>query len=138
MSSGQPLQNRCEVRRRSEAIFRDKGNGTKVRYHIFPEYEVHENEIAPQSTQEWHHHKRIVEALYIKSGSIEAHWVDSDESRKFTALSEGDMIDVGATVHTFKNLTDEPCHFLVFRLVSDGIDKREIIKNDRYSDIVDE
>lgn len=137
MNGDYSLQNRCEIRRRSDAIFRDKGNGTRVHYHIFPEYEVHANELAPHSTQEWHHHKRIVEALYIISGSVEARWLDDNGSKSSAILSSGDMIDVGGTVHTFQNPTGEPCHFVVFRLVPDGTDKHELIKNDRYADVVE-
>lgn len=124
----------CEVTTRNDAIYRDKGNGTRVHYYLFPEYEVHANTIEPGTVQEWHHHTRIIESLYVTAGKIEARWVEAGEVQTHT-LAVGDLIEVGATVHTFANPSErEPAEFLVFRFVPDGVDKREIIKNDRHAD----
>ena len=40
-------------------------------------------------------------------------------------------MQVGASVHTFENDTDEVTEFIVFRFVPDGVDKRELIKGDK-------
>jgi hypothetical protein len=57
----------------SDAIHVDKEEGTSVDYFLFPEYEIHYNEVKPGVTQLWHHHPRIMEyyyrtTLYIVNG----------------------------------------------------------------------
>jgi uncharacterized cupin superfamily protein len=125
------------ITRFSETIFVDKGNGTKVNYRIFPEFEVHSNTIEPNTEQEWHHHTKIEETIYVTEGELTALWLDG-ETRHEEILKVGDVIRVGASVHTFANYTQQPASFVVFRFVPDGTDKREIIKNDRYADKVSE
>jgi mannose-6-phosphate isomerase-like protein (cupin superfamily) len=134
MSKSPVIRVGCEIRRVADGIFRDKGNGTKVRYHIFPEYEIHDNTIAPGTVQEWHHHEAIIETLVVTSGRLEARWLESDGAPTAIELNVGDLIDVGDSVHTFANMGTTPASFLVFRLVPIGKDRRGLIKNDRYSD----
>jgi quercetin dioxygenase-like cupin family protein len=123
-----------EITRQAQAIFRDKGNGTCVHYYIYPEYEIHYNEVLAQTIQQWHHHEVIEETLYIVSGQLTAYWAKNDAvcSEK---LNQGDIIRVGKIPHTFANLSDETVQFLVFRMIPDGTDKRETIKTDRVVDI---
>jgi mannose-6-phosphate isomerase-like protein (cupin superfamily) len=123
----------CVTTTKADAIFRDKGDGTTVSYYLFDEYEIHVNVIEAGTVQGWHHHDRIIETLYVTAGSIEARWLDNGHvvTRR---LDRGDMVTVGASVHTFANPFDHPAEFLVFRLVPDGTDKRDLIKNDRHAD----
>lgn len=123
-----------EITRQAEAIFRNKGNGTSVRYYIYPEYEVHHNEILPHTVQQWHHHEIIEETLYIMSGQLTAYLAEND-SVFSEQLNQGDIIRVGSIPHTFANLSDKTVQFLVFRMVPDGTDKRETIKTDKVVDI---
>jgi uncharacterized RmlC-like cupin family protein len=137
-SDGRPtphpaLPSACVVTTEADAIFRDKGDGTRVSYYLFDEYEIHANLIEPGSVQGWHHHERIIEALYVTAGSIEARWLDDGEVTT-RRLNRGDVITVGASVHTFANPFDHAAEFVVFRLVPDGIDKRALMKNDRHAD----
>ena len=127
------LPTTCLVMGRADSIHTDKGDGTQVNYYLFDEYEIHANVIAAGTVQGWHHHDRIIETLYVTSGSIEARWLD-DGQVTTRRLDRGDVITVGSSVHTFANPYEEPAEFLVFRLVPDGTDKREVIKNDRHSD----
>jgi uncharacterized cupin superfamily protein len=122
-----------EITRKAEAIFLDKGNGTSVRYYIYPEYEIHYNEILAHTLQQWHHHEVIEETLYIVSGQLEAHWA-KDGMAYSEKLNQGDIIRVGKIPHTFVNVSDETVQFLVFRMIPDGTDKREIIKADKVID----
>ena len=134
MDTNNPLATTCTITTRDDAIYRDKGNGTRVRYYLFPEYEVHANTIDPGTVQEWHHHTRISETLYVTAGCIEARWVEQGAPRA-ALLNPGDLVEVGATVHTFANPSaTEAAEFLVFRFLPDGSDKRDIIKNDRHAD----
>lgn len=128
-----PLPPTCVITTKADSIYRDKGDGTHVNYYLFDEYEIHANVIEAGTVQGWHHHERIIETLYVVSGSIEARWIDNG---KITTrhLNRGDVISVGSSVHTFANPFDEPAEFLVFRLVPDRTDKRELIKNDRHVD----
>jgi mannose-6-phosphate isomerase-like protein (cupin superfamily) len=123
----------CVVTTRAESIYRDKGDGTRVNYYLFDEYEIHANTIEPGTIQGWHHHDRIVETLYVVSGSIEARWVQ-DGTTQTRRLDRGDVIEVGASVHTFANPFHLPAEFLVFRFVPDGTTKRDLIKGDRHAD----
>lgn len=118
---------------RSAGILVEKEEGTKVIYHIFPEFEIHYNKVPAGTKQAWHHHNVIEEVLYILSGELEAHWKEKDKALSQT-VKVGDVVRVENTPHTFVNSSNSPALFVVFRFVPDGNDKRHIIKNDKYSD----
>ena len=120
-----------KVIKSSEGIFARKPDGTEVIYHIFPEYEIHYNEVPPQTTQQWHYHKIIEEIVCIVSGEIELHWI-ADGKRFSSTLYAGDIVRVENTPHTFINSSPTTTTFLVFRLILNGKDVREIIKSDKY------
>ena len=116
---------------RSAGILVEKKEGTRVVYHIFPEFEIHYNEVPPGTTQAWHHHDVIEEVLYILSGELEAHW--KEEGKAFKQIVKvGDVVRVENTPHTFINPSNSLATFVVFRFVPDGTDKRCIIKNDKH------
>lgn len=112
----------------------DKKEGTSVDYYMFPEYEIHYNEVKPGVVQLWHHHPRISETLYIIEGKLEAHWEDNIHGTKKTIVGAGDVVEVENTPHTFINSSKEIVRFLVFRFVPTGEDKSQIIKNDKVLD----
>lgn len=114
----------------NDSINIDKENGTKVRYFIFDEYEIHINEIAPYSTQRWHFHSKIEETILIIKGELTCKWME-EEKEKVRTLCKDEIIRVKNSVHTFENNTNEETKFVVFRFVPDGTDKREIIKKDK-------
>ena len=115
---------------KKDAIHADKPNGTSVDYYIFPEYEVHTNCIAPYSIQEWHYHEKIIETLLITKGKLLCRYLEgTDQHSRY--LYEGDLVQVGNSIHTFENDTEEEVQFIVFRFVPDGTDKREVIKRDK-------
>ncbi|HYD34514.1 MAG TPA: cupin domain-containing protein [Vitreimonas sp.] len=116
------------------AIHVDKVEGSSVDYYIFPEYELHYNEIKPGTVQQWHHHRQISETLYVMAGEIEAHWVDEAGQKHMRVMSVGDVVEVENTPHTFINSSSEVVKFIVFRFVPTGEDKRELIKNDKVID----
>jgi uncharacterized RmlC-like cupin family protein len=118
---------------RKEGIFVKKEEGTKVIYHIFSEFELHYNEVPAGTKQLWHHHEVIEEVLYILSGKLEVHWREGSE--EFSEQVEvGDVIRVENTPHTFTNPSKNVCTFVVFRFVPNGVNKQEMIKNDKYLD----
>lgn len=125
-----------EIVRKADSIFVDKRNGTRVNYYIFPEFEIHANVIEPETEQEWHHHTKIEETLFIVAGNLTAMWLEKGKFHE-ESLEPGDMIRVGASVHSFANHGRRPVSFLVFRYVPDGTDKHELIKNDRLPDTVE-
>lgn len=120
---------------KDKGIYVKKPEGTDVMYYIFPEYEIHYNEVAPGTVQQWHHHEIIEEMLYIISGELEAHWLENGNKISCT-IKPGDIARVENTPHTFINSSQSRVCFLVVRLILDGKDKREIIKNDKYLDDV--
>lgn len=120
------------ITRQSDAIYVDKGDGTRVHYYLFPEYEVHFNALASGCTQQWHHHDRIEETLLILSGQMDGLWRDDNREFRETLLP-GDLVRVGRLPHTFSTGAEE-CTFVVFRLVLDGVNKSELIKGDKILD----
>jgi quercetin dioxygenase-like cupin family protein len=115
-----------------KAITVTKDNGTKVSYYIFPEFELHDNVLAPDSIQGWHYHQDIEEIIFVTEGSIEVLWLDKDKKKQSKILRSGDLCRLGRSVHTVANRTKEPARFLVYRLVSREKNQHQLIKNDRY------
>ncbi|MEI6575113.1 MAG: cupin domain-containing protein [Bacteroidota bacterium] len=118
-----------------QGISIDKPDGTHVDYFIFPEYEIHYNELQPRTIQQWHHHNVIEETIFVISGKIEIHW-QVDKILFSEQVSNGDVIRVENTPHTLMNNTDCCAKFIVFRFVPTGKDNRELIKNDKHLDII--
>jgi uncharacterized cupin superfamily protein len=119
---------------KSQAAHVDKAEGSSVDYYMFPEYEVHYNEIKPGTVQLWHHHTRISETLFVIEGEIEAHWRTEDGEEHQEVVRPGDVIEVESTPHTFINSSDQMVKFIVFRFVPVGKDQSQIIKNDKVLD----
>ena len=113
-----------------DAIHVDKENGTAVDYFIFPEFEIHRNCISPHSVQEWHFHSKIEEVILVTQGELVLSYLENGVPKR-QPVTEDTIIRVKNSIHTFSNETDFPCYFTVFRFVPDGIDKRELIKQDK-------
>jgi len=118
-----------------QGIFVVKPEGTRVTYYLFPEYEIHYNELLPNSVQQWHHHTVIEETLFVISGEIEIRWLEND-TVVAEKIQHGDVVRVEDTPHTLANLSDTAATFLVVRLILSGKDNREVIKHDKYLDVV--
>ena len=114
-----------------DAIHVDKETGTSVDYHIFDEYEIHINQVRPHTVQEWHSHARIIETLLVTKGKLLCRYQKEDGTEASRYLEKNEMVQVGTSIHTFENDTDETVEFIVFRFVPDGTDKREMIKGDK-------
>lgn len=113
-----------------DAITVTKENKTKVSYYIFNEYEIHLNVLPSRSEQEWHYHTNIEEVMVVTSGELVCKWKEKDASYE-KRIQVGELVQVKNSVHTFANTSDEDVTFIVFRLVLDGTDKREVIKHDK-------
>lgn len=113
-----------------DAIHIDKDNGTSVDYYLFDEYEIHFNLIAPHTKQEWHYHTQIMETIMVIKGRLLCHYME-DDIHKNKYLFPKDLVQIGKSIHTFENDMDNEVEFIVFRFVPDGVNKREIIKNDK-------
>lgn len=114
----------------SDSIHVVKDNQTEVNYFIFSEYEIHLNKIPPNSIQEWHFHTNIEEIIVVTKGILTCKWLDG-ENEHTTSIHKNEMVQVKNSIHTFGNNTNDDVEFIVFRLVLDGKDKRELIKNDK-------
>lgn len=119
-----------EILRRDKALHRDKGDGTVVDYYIFREYEIHHNVIAPGTTQQWHRHNEIEETILLIDGELEARWREGEEAF-VESVAAGDVVRVARSVHTFANVGQKQARFVVFRLLLDGTDKRDLIRTDK-------
>ena len=120
-----------EIIRQADAISIIKENKTSVSYYIFNEYEIHTNTIPPDSIQEWHYHSVIEETILVTRGQMTFSWKDDDGAVREQILQKGDLVRVGASVHTFSNHSGQDTDFVVFRFVPDGQDKRRQIKTDK-------
>jgi len=112
-----------------------KPEGTRVTYYIFPEYEIHYNELLPTTVQPWHHHNAIEETIFVISGEIEVRWLENG-TIVTEKVHQGDIVRVEDTPHTLANLLDAVAIFLVVRLVLSGKDTREILRTDKHLDVV--
>ena len=114
-----------------DSIHVSKENGTDVDYYIFDEAEIHVNKIKPHTIQEWHFHKHISENLLVIKGKLLFRYIDSEKKEQDLYVTEGDLVDIGSSVHTFENDTEDVTEFIIFRYVPSGVNKREVIKNDK-------
>jgi len=111
-------------------IFVKKDDGTEVRYHLFDEYEIHENVLPPGATQPWHYHTVVEEVIYIISGRMTVYWKEDDAPVQEVA-TPGQIVRVEDTPHTLGNPFPEPCAFVVFRFIPSGIPNQHLIKRDK-------
>ncbi len=114
----------------SDSIHVIKDNQTEVNYFIFSEYEIHLNKIPENSIQEWHFHTNIEEVLVVTNGVLTCKWLEGEKERSIL-IHKNEIVQVKKSIHTFANNTENDVEFIVFRLVLDGKDKREMIKNDK-------
>ena len=114
-----------------DSIHVSKENGTDVDYYIFDEAEIHVNKIKPHTIQEWHFHEYISENLLVIKGKLLFRYIDSEKKEQDLYVTEGDLVDIGSSVHTFENDTEDVTEFIIFRYVPSGVNKREVIKNDK-------
>lgn len=80
--------------------------------------------------QEWHFHSKIEEVILVTQGELVLSYLENGVPKR-QPVTEDTIIRVKNSIHTFSNETDFPCYFTVFRFVPDGIDKRELIKQDK-------
>ncbi len=105
--------------KRELGIHKVKEGLGNISYYLFNEYEVHYNEQLPQTTQEWHAHKKTWETLFIIKGNLIVKWKEGHEQKEQT-VSQGDLIEVGNSMHTFVNESCDVAKFIVFKQVLSG------------------
>ncbi len=118
---------------KKDTNFINKPDGTKINYYLFDEYELHYNEIAPKAAQEWHHHEKIWETIFIMQGSLIVKWKDGKNIKK-RILRKGDVVEVEKTPHTFINHTNKLTKFLVVKQILSNKSKRKVFKTDKIID----
>ncbi|HLC82404.1 MAG TPA: cupin domain-containing protein [Bacteroidia bacterium] len=118
---------------KNQAIKIRKSEGTLVTYFLFDEYEIHYNEQAPDSTQLWHHHKKIWETIYLIEGELTAKWKENSEIKQ-QIIKAGDLVEVEYTPHTFTNHTNTIVKFLVIKQKLTGNNNKESMKTDKVLD----
>lgn len=123
-----------EIFRGEKAIHVEKPEGTRINYYLFPEYEIHYNEVPPGTVQAWHHHERIEETLLMLDGELEVRWRNDRLEEQTTLLKKGDLVRTGSTPHTFANLSENLVKFVVFKLMLSGTNHHELFKSDRVTD----
>lgn len=116
----------------------EKEHGTSIWYYIFPEHEIHYNEIQPRAVQPWHHHEQTDESIFVLEGELRISWLDEKGEKINQIATPGTVIRIGNSVHTLSNLSQEITRFLVFKFVPTGSSKHELIKGDKILDQVKE
>lgn len=119
-----------EIKTLVDAIHVKKEDGTKVNYYLFDEYEIHLNTVPANTKQVWHYHQNIEEVILITKGELDVYYIENNHKIRQT-VKENQLVLVKDSIHTFINNSDQDCLFVVFRLVLDGINKRELIKKDK-------
>lgn len=119
-----------KITHKNDAVNVKRDDDTKISYYIFDEYEVHYGELASGVIQPWHHHMTISETVYVIEGRVMLHYMEG-EDKKERIVVPGDVVQVEDTIHTFSNPFDEVCKMVAFRFVPEGVNKHEVIKNDK-------
>lgn len=119
-----------EILTKDKAISVNKENGTSVDYFLFDEYEIHLNNIKPHSKQEWHSHRNIEEVILVTCGEILIRWIE-DKEEKSELIRKGTIVRVKKSIHTLENISNDYAEFVVYRMVLNGKNNRDIIKNDK-------
>lgn len=118
---------------KKDVLHVSKSEGTIVDYYLFKDYEIHYNEQISGATQVWHHHEKIWEALYVLDGELTVQWREENKEKQ-EILNVGDLVETERTPHTFINHTDKTVKFLVFKLIPQKKDFREVFKTDKVLD----
>ena len=121
---------KLEVYNLSDALHIIKENKTEVDYYLFNEYEIHLNKIPPNTVQEWHYHSLIEEVILVVKGKLRCLWLENKQKHS-RIIHEKELVRVKQSIHTLVNDSSEDCEFIVFRLILDGKNKRNIIKKDK-------
>lgn len=121
---------KLEIYHLSDSLYTIKENQTEVNYFLFDEYEIHLNKIPAHTIQEWHYHRQIEEVILITKGNLQCMWLENNK-KHIQTVCEKEIVLVKQSIHSFMNDSDEDCEFIVFRLVLEGISKRNVIKDDK-------
>ncbi|MFA5052080.1 MAG: cupin domain-containing protein [Patescibacteria group bacterium] len=117
---------------RRQAILRKKSYSHSW-YYLRPEYEVHYNEQFVNSTQTWHHHRRVAETLFVIEGILRLMW--KTNGRLHTKIvRSGAMIETDNDPHSLANIGRKPAKLMVIKRVASGKDNRRIFKSDKFLD----
>lgn len=124
-----------EIMNDADALFAEKPDGTKVKYYIFPEFEIHINSIPSSTIQGWHSHTNIEEILLVTNGAITVESIIQGHIKSNTCQKD-EMVRMKQSIHRVMNLCKAEANFVVFQFVPEGRDNRELMKNDKveYSD----
>lgn len=124
------MMKKLEIYNLNDSLHVIKENKTEVNYYLFDEYEIHLNKIPPYTTQEWHYHSLIEEVILVVKGKLRCLWLEN--KRKYSQIiHEKELVRVNQSIHTLVNDSSEDCEFVVFRLILDGKNKRNIIEKDK-------
>ena len=122
-----------KIIKKEDSLHIEKPEGLDVCYYLRPEYEVHYNVQAPRTSQIWHHHEKVWETLFIIEGELLAKWRENGKTRE-QLVKAGDLIESGATPHTFFNNSGQEVKFLVIKQILDGNSKKGILRDDKVLD----
>ncbi|MFA4995742.1 MAG: cupin domain-containing protein [Patescibacteria group bacterium] len=115
---------------KDKALHAHKLEGLEVWHYLFDEYEIHYDEQAPNTKQVWHLHNKVHETLFLIEGELEASWKEGPEIKSHI-LKAGDIAETENSDHVFENKTNKVVKFLIIKQVLVGVNKSEVLKNDK-------
>lgn len=118
---------------RHDGVIRRRPDGTETTYYLFDEYELHANTIPPHATQEWHHHEKVHEVLYLIEGELVMKWRENDRERE-EVIYAGCVVEMENSPHTIENRSDSNVSFLIMKVILKGNDNKEVFKEDKILD----
>lgn len=116
-----------------QALNVTKSSGTKVWYYLFNEYEIHYNEQPAKTKQDWHHHEKISETIYIVDNELTLEWKENNQL-KSKIIRKGDLVETQKNPHCFSNDTSKTTKFIVLKQVFSGQNKKGLFKTDKVAD----
>ncbi|MBP9716831.1 MAG: cupin domain-containing protein [Candidatus Levybacteria bacterium] len=122
-----------KVIKNDSAISLNKPDGTRIKYFLFDEYEIHSNELKPNSIQQWHHHEKIWETLYVIEGNLSLMWKNNENILE-EKLEPGDVVEMGKESHSIANNSKDIVRFIIVKQMLSGSSKRELFKQDKIVD----
>lgn len=104
-----------------------------MRYYLFNEYELHYNEIPAKTKQDYHHHEKVWETLFVLDGKLTITWKEKG-SLMNQKVQKGDLIEMENSPHNIANDTKKTARFIIIKQVLSGKNKKAIFRKDKVND----
>ena len=99
------------------------------RYYLFKDFRIVHTILFPEDQQDFHTHKKILEATYIIKGNIE---VITETEKKPITLKKNDLIIFFPNeLHMIRNSSKKSSEIITFKKIYEEDDYNELFDNDK-------